>query len=256
MTEGILAQLNVIKALTIRELQGSNSNYNYGYAWAFLEICLTLAVLLVLKTFIRGLSPPDMPPILFLLLGAIPWYTFHGAANSMLQVVSQRKNLLSLPGVTTVDIMLAKATSVLCIYGSIFFLALVGSDYFEAAGLPRFATGLVLTYFASWVLGIGFGMTLMPIVRVFPPGTKFLSLIWRFGLLLSGVYFTITAMPETYWGYLTWNPMLHVSELMRTYWFSTYQTPIGSPLYLSACVLGMLAFGLSLERYVRYRAPA
>jgi ABC-type polysaccharide/polyol phosphate export permease len=55
---------------------------------------------------------------------------------------------------------------------------------------------------------------------------------------------------------LTWNPMLHVSELMRTYWFTSYQSPVGNPFYIAECVLGVCALGFSLERYVRYRVPA
>ena len=237
-------------------MQASNSSYVYGYAWAIAEVCISVAALTVLKVFIRALSPPAMPPVLFLLLGAIPWFTFHNTASGMLQIVSQRRKLLQLPQVTPLDIMISKALLVLCTYGTVFFVAMIGANYFENGGVPRSLAGLVLVYLMSWLAGMGFGMLLMPLVRVFPPTLKLLSIIWRFGLILSGVYFTITSIPSNYWGYLTWNPMLHVSELMRTYWFSSYQTPVGNPFYVAICSFGLLIFGLLLERYVRLRVPA
>lgn len=253
--ESLSSHLRVVKALAVREMQASNSSYVYGYAWAIAEVCISLTALTVLKVFIHFLSPPAMPPVLFLLLGGIPWFTFHNTATGMLQVVSQRRKLLLLPHVTPLDIMLAKATSVLCTYGSVFIVALVSADYFESGGVPRSAAGLVLVYLMCWIMGMGFGLTLMPLVRVFPPAQKLLGIIWRFGLILSGVYFTISSIPSNYWGYLTWNPMLHVSELMRTYWFSSYQTPIGNPFYLAVCTFGLFILGLLLERYVRLRVP-
>jgi capsular polysaccharide transport system permease protein len=237
-------------------MQASNASYVYGYAWAIAEVCISLTALTILKVFIHLLSPPAMPPVLFLLLGAIPWFTFHNTASGMLLVVTQRRKLLQLPHVTPLDIMLAKATSVLCTYGSVFFVGLIIADYFESGGVPRSTAGLVLVYLLSWILGIGFGLCLMPLIRVFPPALKLLSVVWRFGLILSGVYFTISTIPSNYWVYLTWNPMLHVSELMRTYWFYSYQTPIGSPFFVGVCATGLLIFGLLLERYVRVRVPA
>ena len=243
-------------ALTVREMQASNSSYVYGYAWALAEVCLSMTALTVLKVFIHALSPPAMPPVLFLLLGGMPWFTFHNTATGMFQIVTQRRKLLLLPHVTPMDIMLAKAISVLSTYGSIFIIALIGASYFENGPVPRSLAGLVLVYFMSWFLGIGLGMSVMPLIRVFPPAIKLLSVVWRFGLILSGVYFTITSLPSTYWGYLTWNPMLHVSELMRTYWFSSYNTPVGNPFYVAVWTAGFLILGLLLERYVRLRVPA
>lgn len=255
MIESLSSHLRVVKALTVREMESSNSSYVYGYAWALVEVCISMAALLVLKILIHALSPPAMPPVLFLLLGAVPWFTFHNTALGMLQILPQRRKLLQLPHVTPLDILFSKATLVLCTYGSIFFVGLLAADYFEIGGVPRSTAGLVLIYLLSWIMGIGFGLSLLPLVRIYPPALKLLAVIWRFGLILSGVYFTISKIPPLYWGYLTWNPMLHVSELMRTYWFYSYQTPIGNPYYVASCTIGLFVFGLLLERYIRLRFP-
>jgi capsular polysaccharide transport system permease protein len=254
--ESFSAHLRVVMALAVREMHASNSSYVYGYAWALLEVVISMTVLTIIKVFIHMFSPPAMPPVLFLLLGGIPWFLFHNTATGMMQVVSMRRKLLLLPQVTPIDIMLAKATTVLCTYSTVFIIGLLAADYFESGGIPRSVGGLVLVYFMSWILGIGFGMSLAPLIRLYSPSIKFLAVIWRFGMILSGVYFTITTIPSSYWIYLTWNPMLHVSELMRSYWFYSYQTPVGNPFYVGACTIGVLTLGLLLERYVRLRLPA
>ena len=40
--------------------------------------------------------------------------------------------------------------------------------------------------------------------------------------------FVITASSTWLWPYFTWNPVLHCAELMRSYWFTVYTTPVGS----------------------------
>jgi ABC-type polysaccharide/polyol phosphate export permease len=52
-----------------------------------------------------------------------------------------------------------------------------------------------------------------------------------------------------------WNPLLHIEELIRTYWFTSYHTPVGSPAYVAECLLIMTFLGLLVERYVRRRFP-
>ena len=253
--QSLASHLRVVKTLTIREQQTSNASWAYGYAWAILEVCLTLLVLMAMKTLIHALSPPNMPPLLFIVLGAVPYYTMLHTATGVAVVVTQRRNYLQLPGVTPMDIVIAKAVSVLCTYGSILIVAVIGLSYFESVGEPSFLAGAILIYLLSWLLGIGLGLALMALARVFPPCLKLLTPVWRVGLLTGGIYFTITSLPSSDWVYLTWNPVLHVSELMRTYWFTTYQTPVGSPLYIVECVSGVMVLGLLLERYVRRRIP-
>jgi capsular polysaccharide transport system permease protein len=250
------AQLRVLTALTLREIQSQNSSLDYGYAWALIDVGISIAAITVLKVFIHVLSPNGMPPVLFLVSGILPWLTFQSTASSVETTITRGKRLLLLPDITPLDLVFAKALQILCTYGAVFVVAAVGCSYFENASMPRSLSGVILIYLYSWILGIAYGLVTMPLIRVFPPASKVLGIVWRFGLLLSGVFFVITMFPEWTWAYLSWNPMIHVSELMRTYWFSTYQTPIGSPLYLAQC-LGVLAIlGLSLERYVRRRVPA
>ena len=249
-------QLRVLTALTIREIQAQNSSLDYGYAWALIDVLISLGAITVLKVFIRALSPQGMPPILFLVTGILPWLTFSSTAQAVEGSIKRNMRLLGLPSVTPLDLVFAKSLQILCTYGSVFFVVAIAVSYLEHAGMPRSVPGVILIYIYSWVLGIAYGLCTMPLTRVYPPAAKALGVIWRFGLLMSGVFFVITMFPEWSWVYLAWNPMIHVEELMRTYWFSAYQTPIGSPTYLAEALGTLTILGLSLERYIRRRVPA
>ncbi|HSZ74137.1 MAG TPA: hypothetical protein VK779_04900 [Rhizomicrobium sp.] len=249
------AQLRVLTALTLREMQSQNSSLDYGYAWALIDVCLSITALTLLKVFIKALSPPGMPPILFLVSGMLPWLTFQSTATAIESAIVRNKRLLAMPQITPLDLAIARALQIFCTYGVVFIGAAVGCTYFENAPPPRSIVGVTIVYIASWLLGLAYGLVTMPLSRVFPPAGKIIGLVWRFGLLMSGVFFVITFFPEWAWPYLDWNPMLHAEELTRTYWFSSYQTPVGSPLYLTECLAGLAILGLALERYVRSRIP-
>jgi capsular polysaccharide transport system permease protein len=105
-------------------------------------------------------------------------------------------------------------------------------------------------------MGISLGLVLMIFRRLYAPAGKFVGFFMRFAMILSGVFISISIFPESMWPYLTWNPMLHVEELLRVYWFYNYTSPVGSPAYVVESLVVMMCAGLLLERYVRRRLPA
>jgi capsular polysaccharide transport system permease protein len=251
MFRSLKTQIDVIVALTIRDMQAANARVELGLAWALVEVLLYVAIISLVRVFIKAFMPPNMPPFTFLMLGILPWQTFSHTARSVETIVSKNRGLLILPIVKPLDLVFAKAIETFCIYGLMFLLLVSVSAYLEGAGLPRFPLGIVLCYLAAWLMGMSFGMILLPTQRVFPPSRWLLSPLMRIGFWTSGLYFVIASLPQSIWPYLDWNPMLHVNELMRTYWFATYTSPIGSPAYIIECLAGMALFGLSLERFIR-----
>jgi len=100
-------------------------------------------------------------------------------------------------------------------------------------------------------LGISLGFVFGSVRRVFPPIKQFVSYYTLANRMIGGMMFVITQIPSTYWPYLTWNPILHCSEMTRDGWFVQYTSPIASPGYVLEWIIGMLLLGLSLERFVR-----
>jgi capsular polysaccharide transport system permease protein len=247
-------QFNVIVALAIRELQGLQKQYNYGFAWALLEPIMFIGIIRVMKSFLKGLTPPDMPPTTFIVIGIIPVYLYTGAMSAVYKVIGEQDNLFQFPRVTPVDVALAGALRAFCIYFALFCLFAVSASIYEGVWPPQDGMKVVLVLIAMWTMGVALGFIIGAARRVFPPIRQFVSYYTLTNRMVGGMLFVITQIPSTLWPWFTWNPGLHCSEMIRDAWFVTYTSPVASPAYVMEWILGLLLFGLSLERFVR-RVP-
>ena len=244
-------QINVIAALTIRELQGLMKGYNYGFAWALLEPIMFIAVMRVMRSAFKGLTPPNMPPTTFLILGIVPFYLYVDAIGAVYRSLGEPDNLLKFPRVTPVDVAIASALCDFCIYFVLFCLFMLSASIYEGAWPPENLLKVVLTVIMLWMLGISLGFVVGAASRVFPPVKQFISYYNLVNRMIGGMLFVITMFPSIYWPWLTWNPTIHCSEMLRDGWFVTYTSPVADPVYVLEWILGLLLLGLSLERFQR-----
>ncbi|HEX4160446.1 MAG TPA: hypothetical protein VHY79_18410 [Rhizomicrobium sp.] len=251
----IKVQFQVISALALRDIQSQQANLVYGYGWVFFDAVSAFAGLLILRIAIKGMSRPGVPLIMFLISGLIPWLMFGACYRLPDGAIKKGKNLLLLPVVTELDLVVASAVRTFLTFTILFVVFAVIDSFYEDVPFPRFPLGIGLLFVCMSIMGVSFGFFLMVLNRLYAPAGKFVGFFLRFATIFSGVIFQVTMFPPTIWPYLTWNPMLHIEELLRTYWFYSYQTPIGSPLYVAQCLFGMTFFGLLLERYARRRLP-
>ncbi len=248
--------MRVIKALVIREMQTQQATLAYGLGWVFFDALLAFGSLLIMKLAIRGWSAAaGMPPITFLVSGLLPWQMFTSSYNLPSGAIQKGQSLLQLPIITELDLVLAASLRNFAIHTVLFIVLAICAGFYDGTAFPRFPLGIILLFIAMALIGMGFGLILMILTRLYAPAGKFIGFFMRFSMIFSGVIFQITMFPPTIWPYLTWNPLLHVEELLRTYWFYTYHSPIGSPAYVAEALIGMLFFGLLLERYARRRLP-
>jgi capsular polysaccharide transport system permease protein len=248
-------QVQVLRALTLREIQSQQANLAHGFGWVFFDAFLAFAGLMIMKFAIKNFNRPGIPVVTFLVSGLIPWMMFQSSYHLPDGAIKKGKNLLSLPVITELDLVLASALRVFLVYTILFLVLSTGASFYENVPFPKFPLGVALLFIAMSLMGVAFGLILMTLTRLYAPAGKFTGFFLRFGMIFSGVIFPLTMFPSVVWPYLTWNPMLHIEELLRSYWLYAYHTPIGSPSYVAECLLGMVFVGLLLERYARRRLP-
>jgi len=247
----VRTQINVITALTIRELQSLGRQYNYGFAWALLEPIMFIAILRVMRSVVKGLTPGIMPPTTFIVLGIIPTYLFMNSMTAVIKVIGERDKMLEFPRVTVVDLALAAALRTFCIYFSLFIIFTVPASIIEHVWPPQNGLVVLGAVLAMWVLGTAMGFLFGAVRRVFLPIKQFVTYYTLANRMVGGMLFVITQIPSIWWPWFTWNPVLHCSEMVRDGWFVTYTSPIASPAYVMEWMLGLMLLGLSLERFVR-----
>jgi capsular polysaccharide transport system permease protein len=250
----IRTQLNVIVALTIRDLQSLMKSYNYGFAWALLEPIMFIGLMRVARSAFKGLTPPDMPPTTFLIVGIIPFYLYVASVSAVYKAVAEPDNMLQFPRVTPIDLAISSALSDFCIYITIYAVFLIPASIYEHVFPPENGLKVIAVVITMWVMGVALGFVVGTAARVFPPIKQFVGYYNLVNRMAGGMLFVITMFPSVYWPYLTWNPILHCSEMIRDGWFVTYTSPVADPMYVFYCILGLLLLGLSLERYQR-RVP-
>lgn len=258
MLKLIKTQFRVIHALALREIQSQQSNLAYGFGWVFFDAFLGFASLMIMKFAIRSFNRPGVPLVTFVVSGLIPWMMFQATYHAHAGVISRGKSLLALPMVTELDLVLASALRTFVVYAILFVVLAVIAAIADGIPPPRFPLGVALLFAYMSVIGIAFGFVLLALYRLYSPAAKFVGFVLRFMMILSCVFFQLSMFPTFTWPYLLWNPLLHVEELLRVYWFYNYPyaTPGISPLYAAECLLVMVFFGLLLERYMRRRLPA
>jgi capsular polysaccharide transport system permease protein len=244
-------QFSVIRALTVYELQGMMKTYNYGFAWALLEPLMFIGLMRLARSAFKGLTPPDMPPNTFLIVGIVPFYMYMTVIGAVYAAVSDSDAMLQFPRVTPVDIAIASALRDFCVYFALYCIFLLPVSISDGVFPPQNGLEVFSAFVALWMLAVSMGFLFGTAARVFPPIKQFLSYYNLANRMIGGMLFVITMLPSVYWPYLTWNPVLHCMEMLRDGWFVTYTSPVASPLYVIECILGLLLLGLSLERYQR-----
>lgn len=243
-------QFRVLVSLSIRDMQTRYGKHIASYGWAVYEPFTYVTLLMLVHVLIAALNPPGMPPMMFVVLGVMPWVTFTHTFRNY-RSVKGASSLLVFGRVTTLDLYVARCIVTLCTLTTAFIFFASFTMFVEGDSLPSNMFGVVFMFMCSWLIGLGFGLCLMGTHRFFPLVERVLIVVPRIGLWTSGVFFVITQLPQHMWPYMTWNPMLHVNELMRNYWFSTYTSPVGDPAFVLECILGLLFLGALLERQAR-----
>ena len=76
------------------------------------------------------------------------------------------------------------------------------------------------TYLSIAYLGMIFAIA----AAFVPEVDKIKSMLTRPLMFISCVFFSLQDLPEEYWPYLTWNPLVHFNELARYACFESYGT--------------------------------
>lgn len=212
-----------------------------------------VSILLTIYTVAGRVAPVGDSTILFFASGLIPYITFNYIARwTMLGVVHDRA-LLSLPIVKIFYSFLARLSiellgawlATVCL---VIIVWAVGTD-----PMPHYFVEAAHAYGAAILLGVGVGLLNGIICLIFP--------VWVAGYtglaiplyISSGILFDPDTLPEKARYFLTFNPVLHVVEWMRSAYYPGYGSVLLDKTYPISIGICAIFFALLLERLVRGR---
>lgn len=253
LLRGLAIQKRVINAIILREVRTRFGRHRLGYLWAFAESLFWVLTFAGIYHFMGRTAPSGMDMFGFLATGIVTFVLFRSTAMRCQASILGNRPLLFFPQVRPVDIVLARsaleAVTVLTVFVGLLSANALLVGYLDPANLLAVVTGLA----AAWLLGLGLGTSLMGLSVFFPITDQLVPIVMRPMFILSGLFFAANELPPEVRDILLYNPVLHAVETVRGGWFVGYDARHVDGFYLGCWILGLLYFGLLLERFARRR---
>jgi capsular polysaccharide transport system permease protein len=243
-----LATLRTVAALVLREMSTRYGRTPGGYVWSILEplaaiLFLSVGFSLVIRTPSLGTSF-----LLFYASGFLPFNLYQTLSATVARALNYSRPLLRYPAVTWLDAILARfvlnsltgiVITALLITG---ILSVIDSR--TLTDLPPIVEAISL----AMVLGLGVGCMNAVLMGLFPLWDVAWSIITRPLFLASGVIYIYEDLPPVAQDIMWYNPLIHITGLMRTGFYPTYNAAYVSHAYVLLLGLGLVAMGLILMR--------
>ena len=241
-------RVRTIVALILREMASVYGRSPGGYVWALLEpigmiVLLSFGFSLLLRSPSLGNSF-----ILFYATGYLVYNLFPKQSQVVGNALTFSKALLTYPAVGWLDavagrIILNLLTSILVSYILLAgILMLVDSRVVLSFG------PILQAYVLAALLGIGFGLINCVIIGFFPVWRTIWGVVTRPLMLASGVIVIHEDLPPFAQDLLVYNPLMHVTGLMRQGFYPMYAPQYISQMYVLIIALSVIALGLMLLR--------
>ncbi|MEK4345571.1 MULTISPECIES: ABC transporter permease [Paenibacillus] len=220
-----------------------------GIFWAFVSPLLTVLVYwFVFQIGFRVVPIENVPYLLWLLCGLVPWFFFSEAlinsTNSLLEYSYLVKKV-----VFKISILpMIKIISSLFIH--LFFLVFIEYAFVFYGFIPTVYNIQILYYlFCIIALLVSLSYLTSSIVVFFRDLSQLISIIMQFGVWLTPIMWQPNMFPEKYQNFLKINPLYYIVEgyrdsLFNNVWF--WQKPKQTILFWSICLvcfaLGSIVF--------------
>lgn len=241
-----------ILALMLREMATTYGRSPGGYVWAVLEPVAAIALLSVVFSFaLRSPSLGTNFP-LFYATGYLPFSLFMGLSAKIAQSIRFSKPLLAYPSVTFADAILARFVLNLLTQTMVGVIIVVGIVLIYDLRLMIDVPTALLALVLAGLIGLGVGTLNCFLVSLVPVWTNIWTILTRPLFLISGIFFIYEILPRDFREIIWWNPLFHVTGLMRRAFYPTYDAAYVSVGYVASVGGILLFFGmLLLSRYHR-----
>ena len=248
-------QSRVIHAMILRETLSRYGNHKIGFLWAFLEPLLMVSLFVGIMSAMRSENPGGMPLVPFMITGIIPFFMFRNTMGQLKNAITANRSLLGFPQVTTFDVIIARCLLESGVLLTVFGLVLLLAQLFGYTFRIENPLGVLAVCLTLMALGSGFGFIFAVLTPIIPSTNQVSGLVLGRPLFLtSGLFFSASSVPDPYRTWLLYNPILHLMELMRSYFFYEFETAYGSWSYAGTFTIGVVVLGLITHQALRRRA--
>lgn len=246
IAHGLRQSGRVVYALFLRETKTRFGDRRLGFLWAFLQSILHTLFFVAIRSVFGMTAPAGIPMPIYLFSGIVPFFMFQGCANQVMNCVAGNKALLIFPQVKVLDFVWSRAlleyvTMTIVLWSLVLGMVLLGYDIRIENPLL-----VLVCFFLFLLMGIGMGLVLLCFNARYDITRDIWQQVGRVLYFGSGVIITIDRIPAQYYDEMAWNPLLQLVEMIRSAFFSTYDTGyyFGDWFYVVCWILGLWLIGL------------
>ncbi len=235
-----------IVALILREMVTTYGRSPGGYLWAIVEPVAAIALLsfafsLAFRAPSIGTSFP-----LFYATGYLPYMLFHDVSSRTASAIRFSRPLLNFGALTWFDVVAARYLLNAATHIAVAAIVLTGIFAVSGPSYPPDLPTLALAFCMAGSLAAGVGTLNCYIFMAFPAWERIWTVMTRPLFIISGVFFLFEDVPHEYRDLLWFNPLFHVTGMMREGFYPTYDATYASPAYSFGVGLGSMTVGLML----------
>ena len=213
--------MNVLNAVLIRDVKVRSGPYFVGYFFIFSMPLLHLVAVLTFFSIFDRIAPFGTSNIVYYGVSILPFVIFRYPSLQIMQSISSNAPLLYFSRVKLSDIIFARGALEVAngLLVSVLVLGLIGlwSGDFH----PENPFMMLYALTCTLVFGFAVGAMSALIAQVFPMWPYLFSVSYIFFWIGSGIIFYPHSVPEPYYSYLHYNPLLICIESLRfSYYFS------------------------------------
>lgn len=240
-----------IVALILREMSTTYGRSPGGYLWAIGEPVAGIALLsfafsMAFRAPALGTSFP-----VFYASGYLPFMLYFDVSRKVSAAIAYSRPLLMYPAVGYLDALIARFAINVLTHVVVFCLVTAGLFLFFDPGGFLDILAITRSLVLAALLALGIGVMNCLLFSLFPLWERVWGILNRPMFIISGVVFTLEAVPEPFRSWLWFNPLIHVVGEMRRGFYPTYDGAYISLIYVLFWALVPLALGLGLLRLYR-----
>jgi len=249
--DALRSKRNVIGALMLRDMRTRFFGHGLGYLVSISWPLAHVLILTILWTVLGRATPYGESSTSYFASTLAPVMTTIYLSRFSCMSALQNKPLLWFPVVQPLDILIARIlleslSSICMILVLCLFLWTIEAQYW-----PEQPINYLLSICLAIYLGISLALINGAVAFMFPQWYMIYTLFSIILYFLSGIIFHVENLPEELVYYLSWNPLLHVAEIARSSFFSTYTSSMVDLNFVLLFGLVMIFSALILERYLR-----
>lgn len=235
-----------VSALMFREMSTSYGRTPGGYIWAVLEPVAYIVMLAVGFSLILRSPSLGTSFLLFYASAILPLRVFQIISGALGGAISFNKPLMSYPRVTFVDVLVARLVLQTVTQVMVNTIVIVGVFYWDNIREIIDPVPILEAYAATLWLAIGIGTLNCYLSFSFPLWRQVWGIATRPLLLVSGIFYIYEDLPHAAQQVLWYNPLIHITGLSRTGYYSTYSPEYIDLTYVFSIGAVSLLFGVAM----------